>query len=405
LAKWRCHSAALRPGQARFSLARTRPYSRSRVLVCGALAAAVLALTACGGGDDGAEPTTTAEVDSTTTETTSPPDDGQDAVKAQLYFTRGEQFRKLDYGVPAGGAGVAAAAAALFDGPAGDEPAETQIPGDAELEGVSVKGDTATVEVSAEFLDGIPAAAADRDDAQRQELAARLGQVTYTLTGLSGVEAVDVVAGGEAVERDSDRADFAKPEQGPERKRRPKGDRSSSTRELQQRLAELQYLPRSAVDGENGYRTQQAVIAFQSWEGLTRDGVVGPQTRAALAKAKPPRPGSSGPARRLEVYRAKGVTLMIANGKVKRAIHTSSGAPATPTPAGTFQVFRKELRSWSVPFQVWLPYASYFTGGIAFHEYPDVPTYPASHGCVRVPAPEAQIVYRFAKLGTTVVVH
>ena len=68
-------------------------------------------------------------------------------------------------------------------------------------------------------------------------------------------------------------------------------------------------------------------------------------------------------------------------------------------------MFRKELKSWSVPFQVWLPYASYFNNGIAFHEYPDVPVYPASHGCVRVPAPEAPGVYRFAKLGTTVIVY
>ena len=33
------------------------------------------------------------------------------------------------------------------------------------------------------------------------------------------------------------------------------------------------------------------------------------------------------------------------------------------------------------------------------------PTYPASHGCVRVPAPEAPGVYRFASIGTVVVVY
>ena len=57
-----------------------------------------------------------------------------------------------------------------------------------------------------------------------------------------------------------------------------------------------------------------------------------------------------------------------------------------------------------MPFQVWLPYASYFNGGIAFHEYPDVPpTRPrtAASACRR---PRRQSVYRFAKLGTTVVV-
>ena len=40
---------------------------------------------------------------------------------------------------------------------------------------------------------------------------------------------------------------------------------------------------------------------------------------------------------------------------------------------------------WSVPFQVWMPYAAYFVGGIATHEYPVVPS-SASHGCVRLPA-------------------
>ena len=98
------------------------------------------------------------------------------------------------------------------------------------------------------------------------------------------------------------------------------------------------------------------------------------------------------------------MTLLIVGGRTKRAIHTSSGGAATPTPPGRFTVFRKELRSWSVPFSTWLPYASYFNAGIAFHEYAEVPTYPASHGCVRVPAPEAPGVYAFATVGTVVVV-
>jgi lipoprotein-anchoring transpeptidase ErfK/SrfK len=36
------------------------------------------------------------------------------------------------------------------------------------------------------------------------------------------------------------------------------------------------------------------------------------------------------------------------------------------------------------------------------HEYPDVPAYPASHGCVRLPAGEAQRVYGFAEIETPV---
>jgi lipoprotein-anchoring transpeptidase ErfK/SrfK len=51
-----------------------------------------------------------------------------------------------------------------------------------------------------------------------------------------------------------------------------------------------------------------------------------------------------------------------------------------------------------------MPYASYFRGGIAMHQSPDVPSYPASHGCVRLPSSEAQRVYAFADVGTRVVV-
>jgi len=330
---------------------------------------------------------------------------GPASAKPVIYFTAGEQFHTVDADLPPGGDEVEAAAKELVAGPPEGSRAETQIPQGVSVDGVSVADGTATVDLSAGFLEGIPADPGDRDDVQEQELAARLGQVTYTLTQFDGVDAVKVVSGGTPVEQPSERQDFAKPAKGPRPKVRPKGQRSQSTREVQERLAALQYLPRSAVDGVEGYRTQQAVIAFQAWEGLGRDGVVGPLTRAALAKAKPPKPRPGGPDRRIEVYREKGVALLIAHGKTKRAIHVASGAPGTSTPAGSFKVFRKELRSWSVPFQVWLPYASYFNNGIAFHEYPDVPPYPASHGCVRVPSPEAQIVYRFAKLGTTVNVY
>lgn len=371
-----------------------------------ASAATALAVAGCGGGSDDTSTTTTGAGGATGAAGApeSAPAQGGRAAKPAIYFTAGEQFRKVDADLPADGDQIEAAAEQLVAGPPKGSKAETQIPANVRVDAVTVADGTATVELSSGFLKGIPADPDDRDDLQEQELAARLGQLTYTLTQFEGVDSVKVVSGGVAVEQAA-RQDYAKPAKGPQRKVRPKGERSSATRKLQERLADLQYLPRSAVDGVEGYRTQQAVIAFQSWEGLGRDGVVGPMTTAALAKAKAPKPHAGGPDRRIEVYREKGVTLLIAHGRTKRAIHVSSGAPGTSTPAGSFQVFRKELRSWSVPFQVWLPYASYFNNGIAFHGYPDVPTYPASHGCVRVPSPEAQIVYRFAKLGTTVNVY
>ncbi|MGZ4481536.1 MAG: L,D-transpeptidase, partial [Gaiellales bacterium] len=67
-------------------------------------------------------------------------------------------------------------------------------------------------------------------------------------------------------------------------------------------------------------------------------------------------------------------------------------------------VYRKERMSWSRPFQVWMPYANYLSSGYAMHEYPDVPVYPASHGCIRIPAGDSLVVWSFAALGTPVVI-
>lgn len=170
---------------------------------------------------------------------------------------------------------------------------------------------------------------------------------------------------------------------------------------VQARLATLGYLAPTAVSGRMDEATRQAVLGFQAWEGLRRDGVAGPATRARLATARRPK-ARRGPGSRIEIDLSRQVALLIHGGRVARAIHVSTGAAATPTPAGRFRVYRKERQSWSVPFGVWLPWASYFTGGIALHGYPDVPADPASHGCVRIPLPEAPTVYAFARLGIPV---
>jgi lipoprotein-anchoring transpeptidase ErfK/SrfK len=179
----------------------------------------------------------------------------------------------------------------------------------------------------------------------------------------------------------------------------------ASARVVQQRLAALGYLPVDAGTGTWDARTRHAVLAFQAWEGLARDGIVGPQTLAALEKASRPTPAGNLGVRHVEVHREKGVTLLVEQGRVARAIQSSSGGGANATPAGSYSIFRKELNSWSVPYREWLPYASYFNAGIAFHAYPDVPAYPASHGCVRLPSAEAPSAYTFMSIGTPVAVY
>jgi hypothetical protein len=176
-----------------------------------------------------------------------------------------------------------------------------------------------------------------------------------------------------------------------------------SVRGVQLRLETLGYLDRSEVSGTLDYATEQALTAFQGWEGLTRTGTITGETQVALFRASTPEPLTHRPGKRVEIHRDRGVLLLVENNDVRRAVHTSTGSFGR-TPAGTFHVYRKELLSWSVPFHVWMPYASYFVGGIAMHEYSYVPAYPASHGCVRLPTGEANQVYEFVQVGTPVYV-
>jgi hypothetical protein len=174
-------------------------------------------------------------------------------------------------------------------------------------------------------------------------------------------------------------------------------------RGIQLRLWTLGYLDRSDVTGSLDYLTEQALLAFQGWEELDRTGTVTGQTQVALFTASRPEPSARRPGRRIEIHRDRGVLLMVDAGEVVRVMHASTGIGGL-TPDGSFRVYVKALLSWSVPFRVWMPYAAYFTGGIATHQSPYVPSYPASHGCVRLPEGEAERVYRFVEVGTPVVV-
>ncbi len=181
------------------------------------------------------------------------------------------------------------------------------------------------------------------------------------------------------------------------------GSRGASVRRLQERLVARRYLPWGAATGVFDERTWHAVVAFQGWQGLGRDGVVAARTWRALDRARTPvaPPDMS---RGLVVDVSRQVLLLVANGRVQRAIHVSTAAPGHWTPRGRFRVFRKEVLSWSIPFQAWMPYANYFTGGFAIHGFASVPAYPASHGCIRVPMVEAPGVYAFASFGIPVIV-
>ena len=281
----------------------------------------------------------------------------------------------------------------------------TQIPGGTKLRKASVSNGIATIDLTRTFVEGT----------DRASLIARLNQLVWTATAVPKVTGVRLRIDGNAarsmgqglsVDRTMTRDNVdppieAKLPTGAPDATGPTSVDGVSTKWIQQRLTDLGYLPPSAVSGRFGSWTRSAVLAFQGWENLGRDGDPGPLTVARLKTAKRPSP-SAGTGKRLEVYLGAQVTLLVDGSRIIRAIKVSSGKPGYATPTGSYAIYRKSIRDWSYPYAVWLPYASYFNGGIAFHEYPDVPAYPASHGCVRVPAQDAPLVYEFAAQNTPV---
>jgi hypothetical protein len=70
------------------------------------------------------------------------------------------------------------------------------------------------------------------------------------------------------------------------------------------------------------------------------------------------------------------------------------------TPKGKMQV---QGFSDSMPTYSHCTFVTWFLAsrGIAFHYYPSVPNYPASHGCVRLDEHAAQLIHNNAKIGAT----
>jgi lipoprotein-anchoring transpeptidase ErfK/SrfK len=91
--------------------------------------------------------------------------------------------------------------------------------------------------------------------------------------------------------------------------------------------------------------------------------------------------------------------MVIANKhKAQYTIPASTGAPATPTILGRYHVYNKTAGYNSEGMY----YSSYWHNGYAIHGFDPVPTYNASHGCVRIPIPDAIFVYNRLPIGTEV---
>ena len=173
------------------------------------------------------------------------------------------------------------------------------------------------------------------------------------------------------------------------------GSTGPSVWELERRLAGLHYAVE--VNGAFGDDDVEAVYAFQKVEGLVRTGTVDAAFWSRLAHARTPSARYAGD--HVEVDKTRQVLFVVRGGRVTQVVAVSTGATGN-TPLGVWHVYRKVQG-----FDWVLYYPSYFLRGFAVHGYPDVPPYPASHGCVRIPMWIAQTVYGEIAYGSAVYIY
>jgi len=148
--------------------------------------------------------------------------------------------------------------------------------------------------------------------------------------------------------------------------------------------------------------TARAVLAFRKVTGMRRTTTVDRRVISKLLRGggrfKARFPGHG---RHVEADLSRQILVLLRGRKVVRILSTSSGSPATPTVKGHFRFYRKEPGTNSLG----MVHSSYFIGGYAIHGYASVPPFPASHGCLRIPVPDAAGVFRWVRRGNRIDVY
>ncbi len=179
------------------------------------------------------------------------------------------------------------------------------------------------------------------------------------------------------------------------------GARGPGVRLLQDDLARLRYAV--PVNGYFDEATGRAVLAFRKVTGLNRIESANAglfqslQRGAGRFHVRYPRDGDH-----VEADLTKQVLVEVQRGGHVRRIYTmSSGKPSTPTVLGRFRVYLKTPGTNSEG----MVDSNYFIRGYAIHGYAEVPVYAASHGCLRIPIPDAATVFAWVQVGYPVDVY
>jgi L,D-transpeptidase catalytic domain/Putative peptidoglycan binding domain len=191
------------------------------------------------------------------------------------------------------------------------------------------------------------------------------------------------------------------------------GSRGDVVRAYEQRLKDLHFDP-GPVDGSFDQDTRYAVVTVDKYLGLPRDGVITPMVQQGLQNWHwtPALPKAEGD--RVEIDLDRQVLTLFRKWQPVLVTTTSTGSGEhfcggtdgcqyAITPTGHFH-FNYLHRGWDNGKlgKMWNPY--YFNGGIAVHGLQSVPTYPASHGCARIPMHIADYFYTLVYRGMSIYV-
>lgn len=179
------------------------------------------------------------------------------------------------------------------------------------------------------------------------------------------------------------------------------GDRGSGVRDLQARLAQLDWF-NTDITGTYGEVTTAAVRGFQDKRGLPVTGEVDQPTLERLyAMTTAPtvaelhnrenQPGALDArcrtGRVLCVDKTTQTLRWVVDGTVRRTVDVRFGSASTPTREGLFHVYLKDRDRVSGLYGSAMPFAMFFSGGQAVHyssDFASVGYAGASHGCVNV---------------------
>jgi lipoprotein-anchoring transpeptidase ErfK/SrfK len=176
------------------------------------------------------------------------------------------------------------------------------------------------------------------------------------------------------------------------------GATGEAVRALQEALTAALFY-RGAVDGEYGQTTEFAAVAFHKAAGLPRTSDWAYEDWATLAAFAPDIPDRPDEPDRIEVDITRQILILVEDGKVTAIIPVSTASGQayvsytgqvvySRTPRGDFTLTHHGL-GWQCSYIGCIYYPWFFTPHYAIHGYPNVPPWPASHGCVRVPVWES----------------